>query len=174
MERTKKECILVEAAKAFAKHGFKKASIDAIARMAGVAKGTVYLAADSKEDLFYQVLHREVRSWIAEVSKVIDPRTPADQLFAIASQIGLEYLDSRPLLRHLLFGEAHLILPDWAERLDQLIALGREDAIQILRLGIRQGLFREQIDVETVAEILLDMQIAFFVLHDRGPNREER
>lgn len=174
MERAKKECILIEAAKAFARHGFKKASVDAIARRAGVAKGTVYLAAQSKEDLFYQVLHREVRAWIAEVAKVIDPREPADQLLVTASQMGLEYLDSRPLLKHLLFGEAHLILPDWSDRLDGLIALGRENAIQILRLGIQQGIFREDIDVEIVAQLLLDLQLAFFVLHDRGPDREAR
>jgi TetR/AcrR family fatty acid metabolism transcriptional regulator len=174
MERAKKECILVEAAKAFARYGFKKASVDAIARRAGVAKGTVYLAANSKEDLFYQVLHREVRAWIAEIAKVIDPREPADQLLIAASQIGLEYIDSRPLLKHLLFGEAHLILPEWGDRLDALIALGGENATQILRLGIQQGIFRETIDVEMVAQLLLDLQLAFFVLHDRGPDREAR
>ncbi|MGZ5968756.1 MAG: TetR/AcrR family transcriptional regulator, partial [Polyangiales bacterium] len=63
MERAKKECILTEAGKAFTRFGFKKTSVDEIAKKAGVAKGTVYLAAESKEDLFYQVLHRELRAW---------------------------------------------------------------------------------------------------------------
>jgi len=174
VERAKKECILLEAAKAFAKLGFKKASVDAIARRAGVAKGTVYLAAESKEDLFYQVLHREVRAWIAEVSNAIDPRMPADQLLALTSQVGLAYLDSRPLVKHLLFGEAHLMLPAWHDQLDELVALGKENAVQILKLGVRQGLFREEIDIDTVAELLLDLQLAFFVLHDRGPNRDAK
>src|SRR5690242_10652243 len=100
MERTKKESILLEAARAFARYGFRKASIDQIARKAGVAKGTVYLAVESKEDLFYQVLHREVRAWIGEVSKTIDPRTPADQLLAIASLRAMEYLDAHPLVKY--------------------------------------------------------------------------
>jgi TetR/AcrR family transcriptional regulator, fatty acid metabolism regulator protein len=174
MERAKRECILVEAAKAFARFGFRKASIDQIAKKAGVAKGTVYLAAESKEDLFYQVLHREVRSWIAEVSQVIDPRVPADQLLAQCSQLGLEYLEARPLVKELLFGQAHLLLPNWGERLDELVTLGRENVVQILKLGTRQGLFRADLDVDTVAELLLDLQLAYFVLHDRGPNRETR
>ena len=59
MERAKKDCILDSAAKAFARLGFKKASIDAIARAARVAKGTVYLACESKEDLFFQAVHRD-------------------------------------------------------------------------------------------------------------------
>jgi AcrR family transcriptional regulator len=45
MELAKKECILVEAARAFARFGFKKTSVDEIAKAAGVAKGTIYLAA---------------------------------------------------------------------------------------------------------------------------------
>ena len=61
MERAKKECILDSAVKAFAKLGFKKASVDDIARDAGVAKGTVYLACESKEDLFFQAgNHHEI------------------------------------------------------------------------------------------------------------------
>lgn len=175
IERAKKECILVEAAKAFARFGFKKASVDEIAKKAGVAKGTVYLAAESKEDLFYQVLHREVRAWIAEVATNIDPRTPADQLLAITSQAGVEYLEARPLVKHLLFGQAHLWLPSWTDRLDALIGLGSQNVVQILRLGIQQGLFRAELDVETTAELLLDLQLAYFVLHDRGgPGREAR
>jgi AcrR family transcriptional regulator len=174
MEWAKKECILVEAAKAFARHGFKKASIDQIAQMAGVAKGTIYLAVESKEELFYQVLHREVRSWIGEVSKAIDPRVPADELLALTSSVGLAYLDAHPLVKHLLFGEAHVIIPAWGKRLDQLSQLGSENVVRILKLGIEQGVFREDLDVETTAQLLLDLQLAFFALHDRetGAQRE--
>ncbi len=89
MEREKKDCILRAAVKAFARFGFKKASVEEIAREAGVAKGTVYLACDSKEDLYYQALNREVRSWVAETAKLIDPRKPADQLLMSASLAGI-------------------------------------------------------------------------------------
>jgi AcrR family transcriptional regulator len=174
IERAKKECILVEAARAFARFGFRKASIDEIAKKAGVAKGTVYLAADSKEDLFYQVLHREVRAWMSECSAVVDPRVQADQLLMTASQAGLEYLNKRPLVKELLFGQAHTLLPSWADRLDDLVKIGREPVEQILKLGIRQKLFRENLDIEVTAELLLDLQLAYFVLHDRGPDREAR
>src|SRR5207253_6325715 len=61
MELAKKECILVEAARAFARWGFKKTSVDEIAKAAGVAKGTIYLAAESREDRFYQAVDRAVR-----------------------------------------------------------------------------------------------------------------
>src|SRR3954471_23804322 len=99
MEQSKKQCILNAAARAFARFGFKKASVEEIAREAGVAKGTVYLACDTKEDLFYQAVHREVRSWIGEISKLIDPRKPADLLLAECAAAALAYLQQRPLVR---------------------------------------------------------------------------
>src|SRR5262249_2494295 len=61
--------ILDAASEAFARHGFKKTSIDDVAKAASVGKGTVYLVCDSKEDLFYQVVHREIRAWVADISK---------------------------------------------------------------------------------------------------------
>ena len=45
--------ILAAAATVFAKYGYQQTTIDQIAEAAGMAKGSVYLAFDSKEDLFY-------------------------------------------------------------------------------------------------------------------------
>lgn len=174
MERAKKEGILKAACGAFARFGFKKTSVDQIARDAGVAKGTVYLAAETKEDLFYQAVHREVRQYTAELAKLIDPRKPADQLLAETTIAGLKYLEERPLVRDLIFGNHQLILPEWAERLDELRALGRTNIIEILRLGVRQTLFRAELDVEGVAEILEDVAIATHVFHARGDDKQER
>jgi AcrR family transcriptional regulator len=174
MDRAKKECILLEAARAFGRFGFKKASVDDIAKGAGVAKGTVYLACASKEDLFYQVLHREVRSWVAEVSKMIDPRVPADQLLLLMSQAGFEQLDNHPLVRDLLFGKTIELLPNWSERLNELRAVGNAAVVEVLRLGARQGIFREELDFEATASLLQDLQLTTYLFHMQGPDREER
>src|SRR4051812_35235101 len=174
MERDKKECILSAAVRAFARFGFKKTSVDQIAKDAGVAKGTVYLAADTKEDLFYQAVHREVRAYTAEIAKLIDPRKRADQLLAEVTLAGMKYLEERPLVRDLIFGNHQLILPEWAERLDELRALGRQNPAEIVRLGVRQGVFRPELDVEELSSILEDMAIATQVFHNRGANKEER
>src|SRR5579863_4402199 len=156
MDSEKKECILTAAIANFTRFGFKKASVDQIAKEAGVAKGTVYLAADTKEDLFYQAVHREVRAYTGELSKLIDPRVPADELLVQHTFAGLSYLEARPLVRDLIFGAHQLILPEWAARLDELRALGRINLVEILRLGVRQGLFSPEIDVDEVAEIIED------------------
>jgi AcrR family transcriptional regulator len=166
LEATKKECILLEAARAFARFGFKKASIDDIAKEAGVGKGTVYLAAESKEDLFYQVLHREMRAWQAECARSIDPRVPADHLLEKLLGASTTYLDKHPLVRDLLFGETARTLPNWRARFDELRATGRTNLSEVLRIGIRQGLFRDDLDVDGVALVLQDFHYSALHTYD--------
>jgi AcrR family transcriptional regulator len=168
MERAKKECILDAAVKAFARLGFKKASVDEIAREAGVAKGTVYLACESKEDLFFQSVHRELRTWIGEIARLVDPREPADELVGQIAEAGVAYLEAHPLVRDLLTGIYHGQLPGWADRFEELRALGRANAVEILRLGQRQGRFRKDLDVESIAEILQDMTLHGYMLQARS------
>ena len=175
MEQAKKDCILLEASRAFSRFGFKKTSVDEIARAAGVAKGTIYLAAESKEDLFYQALHREVRQWVAEVSRLIDPRKPADELLGQMAIFGFEKLEQSPLVRDLLSGKTKELLPLWTDRFDELRSLGRQNVVEVLRLGIKQGQFRPDLDVERIATVLQDMQIAGYLFHGaRGAADQEK
>ncbi len=168
MDAAKRECILTEALRCFTRFGFRKASIDDIAKGAGVAKGTVYLACDSKEELYYQVLHREVRTWQAEVAKVIDPRKAADELLETLSGAAIATLEDHPLVKDLMFGKIHELLPTWRDRLDELRALGHTNVVEVLRLGIKQGTFRKDLDLDATATLLQDLQLGAFIFH--GPN----
>ena len=175
MDAEKRECILTEAAKCFSRLGFRKASVDEIARGAGVAKGTVYLAAESKHDLFYQVLHREIRAWVAATARLIDPRQKADVLLTRASEGGFVYLEKHTLARDLLFGETIAEMPsDWAQRFTQLRDLGKGNVVEILQLGVRQGVFRKETDVEACASVLMDLQAANYLLLTRGVYSKEQ
>ena len=175
MEQARKECILRSAVQAFTRFGFKKASIDEIAKDAGVAKGTVYLACENKEDLFYQALHREVREWMAEASKMIDPRIPADELMMQMAFASLDQINSKPMVKSLLSGECGDLLPGWKDRFSELRGMCSSNVAEILRLGIKQGRFRPDIDVEAVAQLLMDLQIDTLLFHNADtPDRTER
>lgn len=169
---SKRECILLEAGKMFARFGFKKTSIDEIAREAGVGKGTVYLAAESKEELFYQVLHREVRSWQAECAKVVDPRVPADELLVRLAAAAQQNLRANTLVQDLFRGEMAKMLPRWADRFNELRALGRINVEEVLRIGIRQKRFRKDLDVEATAQVLQNLHLAGQILRLRDDTDE--
>jgi AcrR family transcriptional regulator len=173
MEIAKRECILVEAAKAFARFGFQKASVDEIAKKAGVAKGTVYLAASSKKELFYEVLLREIRDWNAELMKRIDPRKHADDILMEISWESMRTVDQRPLVRDLLFGKHAEMLPELKAKFTELRRIGMEPVAEILRLGMRQKRFRE-LNVDEVAGILFDLHVATLMFHGEGGDIESR
>ncbi len=168
MERAKKESILEAAARCFSQFGFRKASVDEIARDAGVAKGTVYLACDSKEDLFYQAVHREVRALVASLVKLIDPRVPADQLLMQLAISAVQYVDSHPLVRDLLQGVCDGQLPNWGKRFHELRSLGHGHIVEVLKLGVKQGIFRADLDVDETATLVQDLHLANMARRSRG------
>jgi AcrR family transcriptional regulator len=175
MDQSKRECIIVSAVKCFARFGFKKASVDEIAKDAGVAKGTVYLAAENKEDLLYQAILHELREWNAQMSKLIDPRKDALELLVELAQAGLTSLPGRPLIKQLFEGDMHSLLPHWQDRFDELTRLGRRNTADVLRMGIDQGRFRADLDADETAVLLMDLQISTMLFHNREtPDRVER
>jgi AcrR family transcriptional regulator len=155
VDQDKRERIIEVAQKTFARFGFKKTSIDDVAKGAGVAKGTVYLAVKSKGELYYEVLLRELRDWQAEIVRTIDP------------SIGLESLQKRPLLQELFDLGAVNLVPDLRDRLESLREGGVQLTASILRKGMDDGLFRRDFDVEAVATVLLDLQMATILFHVR-------
>jgi AcrR family transcriptional regulator len=174
MEWAKRECILKSATKIFQGLGFRKASVDEIARDAGVAKGTVYLACDSKADLFYQSVHREVRTWIGEISKIIEPRIPADELLLRSARASIQYLETHPLVRDLLLGVYSGQIPGWADRFDELRDLGRANLAEILKMGMRQGVFRDDMDPELTSSVLQDLNLAGYLYFSRVRGEADR
>lgn len=177
MDARKREVIYDAAAEVFARHGFKQASIDEVARRARVAKGTVYLACRSKEELFYEAVRRRLEAWSLELARRLDRPLAPDALLERASVEALGYMDENPLVLDLFLGLYHAELPGWADRFEALRALGQVRVEAILRAGVKSGHFRARLDVEETASALLDMQVAIYVWRRRtraGPAAVKR
>jgi AcrR family transcriptional regulator len=160
----RREHILTEAAKVFSFHGFKKASIDDIAKRAAVGKGTVYSIAPSKEDLFLLVVEREVRVWHESTAAIIDPSVPVEELLLRVEGAAMEQVQSNPLLRDLFLGETAAMLPKWEQRLSELRRVGQKNLADIMRIGIDQGAWRKELDVELVSGLLQDFWLGAWML----------
>jgi len=167
MKQEKKEEILAAAAKLFGHFGYKKTSIDEVAKEAGVAKGTVYLAASSKSDLFFQAIHYRMRNCMFSTGVMLDPRFPADQLLGRVLELELGLIQSDPLVQELLLGRVNLNVRGWSERFDELRRMARSNLLEVLRLGQRQGIFRMDLDLEQVAVLLQDIEASTFLFHEK-------
>src|ERR671932_332195 len=68
----KREAILRAAAKVFARSGYFNAKVADVARVAGVADGTVYLYFKSKEDILRSIFDLGIETLIAEARELIE------------------------------------------------------------------------------------------------------
>jgi len=64
--------LIQSAEKAFARDGFEAAKLEEIAADAGYTRGAFYANFDSKEDLFFALLEREIGSRIAALEREMD------------------------------------------------------------------------------------------------------
>ncbi|MCS0602858.1 TetR/AcrR family transcriptional regulator [Streptomyces sp. LP11] len=80
MPRAVRERQMLDAAvRIFGRRGYRAASMDEIAELAGVSKPLVYLYLNSKEDLFTACLRREATALTRAVREGVRPDLPADR-----------------------------------------------------------------------------------------------
>src|SRR5689334_15178177 len=80
MPRAVREQQMLDAAvRTFGQRGYRSASMDEIADLAGVSKPLVYLYLNSKEDLFTACIRREAAALTAAVHAGVRPGLPADR-----------------------------------------------------------------------------------------------
>lgn len=80
MPRAERERQMLDAAvRVFGERGYRAASMDDIAELAGVSKPLVYLYLNSKEDLFTACIRREAAALVAAVRAGVRTDVPADQ-----------------------------------------------------------------------------------------------
>jgi TetR/AcrR family fatty acid metabolism transcriptional regulator len=168
--------VLEAARRCFGRHGYRKTSMDEVAAEAGVAKGTVYLYCRSKDDLFVAAVERELDLWLDELATPIDTGRPAAEVMVEMARRDAAFVEERPLVADLLRGELDRQVPEHRERLATLRARGLAQVVGLLDLGIRQGIFDPDLDVEATARVLQEMHLAGAVLRHRSdrPLREVR
>ena len=109
-QRRTRERLLAAATDLFGRYGYRKTSVDEVARNAGVAKGTVYLYYRNKAELLYHVLAQEKRAHLNRLDFLSDPAlSPRDRL---RSLIALAVIVSRqmPVTNRMMQGDHELEL----------------------------------------------------------------
>ena len=176
MPQSTQDAVLDSASRCFARFGYKKTSMDAVAAEARVAKGTVYLYCDTKQDLLYLTVERELSTWIEDLSSLIDPDRPANEILTEMARRDATFVEERPLVADLLSGMLDGELPAYRRRFADLRKTGLRHVVAVLQLGIRQGIFAADLDVQATARILQEMQLSGALLRHRGevPVRQVR
>lgn len=86
----KRDAILQAGARVFMEQGFEKASMDEVARIAGVSKATIYSHFDGKQDLFGAIITGRCQAMIPVIeAAALGEQPPAEAL----RRIGRQFLD---------------------------------------------------------------------------------
>jgi AcrR family transcriptional regulator len=83
---TARERLLDAAAHVFAEHGYRGASIDDIARAAGVTKGALYWNFPSKQEFFYALLDERVDRQVRTFLDILENATWDDETIRTAGR----------------------------------------------------------------------------------------
>lgn len=163
VEPAKRDAIVLTATEVFSRGA--KVSMDEIAKRAGVSKATLYLVSESKADLLYQCVHGELRRWSAHVGTRIDPRRAVVEILPAMSRAGIEFVRTHALVRQLFAGKLAGENPEWAQRFEELRAMGNTPVVELLTLGVRKQELRGDLDVAGAAAVIQDMIYAGFVVY---------
>lgn len=88
-----REKILQAARQLFAIQGFAETSVDAIAELAGVAKGTIYTHFSSKDELLLTIMRIGTNELIEQVHKLMKTDEPYPERLKNVTLTILEYFD---------------------------------------------------------------------------------
>jgi AcrR family transcriptional regulator len=146
--------ILEVTAELLLRHGYRRVTIDDIARHADIGKGTVYLHWKTRDDLFRAVFEREVLQALEELLEVLRQDPGAWMLHRLARSWFLAIM-RRPLLRALFLADSELLgkLARPASGARQ----GRHRLVShaYVQLLAEHGLLRDDLDADAVAYAVL-------------------
>lgn len=138
-----REALLAAAIDEFALHGFDGASVDTIARRAGVNKAMIYYHFKSKERLYAEILRGVFTSMGDRTAAVVETQASApDKIAAYIAAVSAE-ADARPYVPPMMMRE----VAEGARRLDadtlRLMSRLFNNLNAILEQGAREGAFRK-------------------------------
>ncbi|MFF7897732.1 TetR/AcrR family transcriptional regulator [Streptomyces sp. NPDC007920] len=144
-----------------AEQGFSATTVDEIAERAGVAKGTVYYNFASKSVLFEELLRHGVGLLTASLREAADrtAREGGSRVDALDAMVlaGLVFIDRYPAFTQLYVAELWRTNRSWQATL----LVVRQEAVAVvegvLRDGMADGEFSEDVDVPLTAAALVGM-----------------
>ena len=146
----------------FAEYGIRRATIDDVARRAGVSKMTVFRRFQSKQGLVGVVIAREIRRGMAELDRVWEREQTLEQRVVLGFSFAVNFVRGHAIFDRLLRSEPELLLPLLTVDGTAALALYRELIGQRLRTEVHAGRAAPA-DVDQAAEVLARLAISLLL-----------
>lgn len=167
MSIDRKKLILEAATKSFSLFGYKATTMDQVAKIANVGKGTIYTFYDNKEQLFKEIVQRMIDEMQYEAEQVIDPKISfRENLHKTIYRI-LEFRQEHQLSMKLLQEEKEMGTPAVQDMLNEM----EKAIVSFIASKIQIAVDKEYLkpcNPELTAFIMLKMYFAFIFDWERN------
>lgn len=143
--------ILTGAGRVFKTYGIRNVSMDDISRELGISKKTLYQYVENKSDLIQKILdsHEDYTTKKVEVF-VKEGKNAIEILLAMSQAVCLNMKDYKPSMIYELQKYYPEIFRTFFDKKRQSIAEGIR---RNLEFGIKNGIYREDIDIEVISQL---------------------
>ncbi len=150
--------------KVFAKYGFKKATLEDIAKELGITKGNIYRYVDSKQDLYERSILYAISNFQDAMKDSITNVKGAMQQIVTLATFGYKYFSENKDLQAVLVDTPDFIVnpESFSERFYEVRRSGIEIVKGILESGIKEKLFRK-FEADCIAELLYNFYGLFII-----------
>ncbi|GAA3817280.1 TetR/AcrR family transcriptional regulator [Nocardioides panacisoli] len=156
--------ILDAAAEQFRRAGVHRSTMEDVARRAKVSRITVYRRFATKDVLVEQVVRREFRRYFDRfLADVARAETVADRV-VVGFVSALRAIRGNPLIGGLLASEPDQLVPSMTSDGGVTLATVREFVAGQLRQEQRAGNVSGELDVDTVAELMVRVSGSFLAI----------
>lgn len=151
----KRDSIIGAATELFSKRPYHMVVMDDIARKARVAKGTLYYHFKSKEDLYVALLQDGLDNLLIRL-RAESGESAIENLKLFVSSLATFFSERKDFFEVLKREEGKLLSNKLKNCYERTCSI-KELLHSILNKGIAEGLFRKDLDVQTISEIILGM-----------------
>ena len=141
MKEEKAESILDTAKKMFGRYGLQKTTLDEIARMARVAKATIYNYFGSKDCVYLEVLRRETNEIVEKISSSVDQQVSAGDKLVAFARAKFRYMRQAVNILNLDREGVEKLMPSAEGIRNELFEQEVNIIHSILKQGVQKGIF---------------------------------
>ena len=172
----RKQEILTAATKSFSLFGYKATTMDQIAKIANVGKGTIYTFFENKEVLFQEIVLQMIAEMKHEATKAIKEDSSFQENAHAALMKMLEFRETHQLFAKIIDEEKELRTPTVQQVVQQVEQAIVSFVKEKIDKYIERGEIR-QVNSELVAYLLLKTYLALVndwnLTHDQSLSEDE-
>lgn len=162
MATDRKKLIIDAATKSFSMFGYKATTMDQIARIADVGKGTIYTFFENKEELFKEIVQSMIDEMTNEVNSLIQPDKGFTENLHLVVYHFLKYRREHQLMAKIFHELEEMRTP----AVQEMVRTIEEAMIAFIAKRIENAIEKKYIkncDPEVVAYIILKFYINLIV-----------